>query len=425
MEIIEDMEKVTILKGQLLYTSTPEAFEIYSDSYLVAVDGQVEAIYKKLPERYTHDLVHDYGDRVIIPGFVDLHLHASQFLQCGMGMTKQVLDWLDDYTFDLEREFQDRGFAREMYTLFVDKLVASGTLRACIFASTSTEGTEELYEVLKQKGLGAYVGKVNMDRNAPPFILESTQESLEGTRYLIEKYNNENLVKPILTPRFAPTSSKELLKGLGELAMAHKLPVQSHLSENRDEIRWVLELFGGCENYADVYQKNNLFGQTKSLMAHGIYLEKAELELIKRNKLILVHCPDSNINLRSGIMPVRRYLEMGLKVGLGSDIAGGHKIGLNEAMVRAIQLSKILSLEEEGARPLSVSEVFYMATKLGGNFFGKVGSFEKGYSLDALVLEDSPVIAKRYSLVDRLEKFIYTGDDRNIKARYVEGRLLS
>jgi guanine deaminase len=418
------MKNVLIVKGHFIFTPTPETYEIYENNCLVSVDGKVEGIYPSIPDRFKGCAVHDYGNRLVIPGFVDLHLHAAQFLQCGMGMTNTLLDWLGDYTFDLEREFQNRAFAREAYTCFAEKLVACGTLRACIFASSSTVGTQELFEVLKKKGIGAYVGKVNMDTNAPDFIIETTKASLEGTKYLIEKYQDEKRVKPIITPRFAPTSTKGLLKGLGDLAIKYHLPVQSHLCENPDEIQWVRDLFPGAKNYSDVYFKNNLFGQTKTVMAHGIFLGEDERELVKRMDLMLVHCPDSNINVRSGIMPVRAYLDMGLRVGLGSDIAGGHKIGLNDAMVRAIQLSKILNLADGKLKPLTVSEAFYMGTKSGGSFFGKTGSFEKDFWFDALVLEDDLMIANRYPLEDRLEKFIHTGDDRNICARYVEGEKL-
>jgi len=418
------MENVLVIKGHFMFTPTPETFAVYENSCLVCVDGKIEGIYPTLPDRFKGGTVHDYGNRLVIPGFVDLHLHAAQFLQCGIGMTHRLLDWLGDYTFDLERRFQDRGFAREAYTCFADKLLACGTLRACIFASSSTAGTQELFEVLKEKGIGAYVGKVNMDTNAPDFILETTQASLEGTKYLIETYGDEQRVKPIITPRFAPTSTQALLKGLGDLAVKYQLPVQSHLAENPDEIQWVRNLFPGAKNYSDVYFKHNLFGQTKTVMAHGIFLEAEERALVKQMDLMLAHCPDSNINVRSGIMPVRSYLDMGIRVGLGSDIGGGHKIGLNEAMVRAIQLSKILNLANGELNPLSVSEAFYMGTKSGGSFFGKTGSFEKDFWFDALVLEDDVMIANRYSPKDRLEKFIHTGDDRNICARYVEGEKL-
>jgi len=416
------MSNVLVIKGHFIFTKNAEKFKIYKDSFLVSIDGKVEGIYQTIPEKYKACRFQDYGNKLIIPGFVDLHLHAAQFLQCGVGMTNQLLDWLEDYTFDLEKEFRNEDFARKAYTAFADKLLACGTLRSCIFASSSTTGTEVLFEILKSKGIGAYVGKVNMDRNAPEAITETTEESLKGTEYLINKYQNEQLVKPIITPRFAPTCTDELLKGLGALAQKYDVPVQSHLSENIDEVKWVQRLFQDAENYSDIYYKNNLFGQTKTLMAHAIYLSEDEKNLASQMRPFLVHCPDSNLNVRSGIMPVREYLNMGLKIGLGSDIAGGHKIGLNEAMVRAIQLSKLINLENAELPPLTMAEAFYMGTKGGGRFFGKIGSFEKGYMFDALVIEDEPMIAERYSLEDRLEKFIYTGDDRHIVARYVEGK---
>lgn len=416
------MSNVLIIKGHFIFTKIADKFKIYKNSFLVSVDGRVEGIYQTMPEKYKGCRFQNYGNKLIIPGFVDLHLHAAQFLQCGVGMTNQLLDWLEDYTFDLEKEFRNEDFARKAYTAFADKLLACGTLRSCIYASSSTTGTEVLFEILKSKGIGAYVGKVNMDRNAPDSITETTEKSLGGTEYLIKKYQNEQLVKPIITPRFAPTCTEELLKGLGKLAQKYDIPVQSHLSENIDEVKWVQRLFQGAENYSDIYYKNNLFGQTKTLMAHAIYLSEDEKNLASQMRPFLVHCPDSNLNVRSGIMPVREYLNMGLKIGLGSDIAGGHKIGLNEAMVRAIQLSKLINLENAELPPLTMAEAFYMGTKGGGSFFGKTGSFEKGYMFDALIIEDEPMIAKRYSLKDRLEKFIYTGDDRNIVARYVEGK---
>lgn len=409
-----------ILKGNIVFTKTLENFQVHEDSYLVSKDGKVEGIYESLPEEYKNLDVKDYGNRLIIPGFNDLHLHAAQYLQCGMGMANQLLDWLNDYTYDLEKDFQNEEFAREVYNRFADDLVAHGTLRASVYASSSTSGTDILFGILKEKGLGAFVGKVNMERNAPDFIIENDEDSIKGTRYLIEKYKDEKLVKPIITPRFAPTSSEESLTRLGQLAKEYKVPVQSHVNENKDEVKWVGELFPKSKNYLGVYEDYGLLDS--AIMAHAIYLNDDEIEIAKNNDVILVHCPDSNINVRSGIMPIRKYLNLGLKLGLGSDIAGGHKIGLNEAMVRAIQLSKLYSMDHPEYEPLTISEAFYLATKGGGEFFGKVGSFEKDFSLDALVIEDDELIANRYSLEDRLERFIYIGDDRNIVARYVEGR---
>lgn len=416
-------QQIQVLKGHIVYTPDSTSFKVHENSYLVVKEGRVAAIADDLTGEYSEIAVQDYGDRLIIPGFVDLHLHGAQFLQCGMGMTKKLLEWLNDYTFSLEQKFQEREFARRAYSAFAEKLLANGTLRSCIFASSSTSGTEELFEALKRVGVGAYVGKVAMDCNAPDCIIESTEEALEGNACLIEKYKDEPLVKPIITPRFAPTCSGSLMEGLGKMARASGLPVQSHLNESPEEISWVKALFPGVQSYSHLYDQYGLFGSTPTVMAHCVHMQPDELELVKENGVFMVHCPDSNINVRSGIMGVRDYLDQGYKLGLASDIAGGHKLGMNEAMVRAIQLSKLRSLVT-GEIPLTASEVFYLGTKGGGEFFGNTGSFEKGYSFDALILEDEPLVAAHYSVTDRLEKFLHTGDDRNIIARYVEGRKL-
>ncbi len=416
------MSDVLIIKSNFIFAQKPEKLETSKQSFLVVEDGRIEGIYPQLPEKWRNNHVMDYSGNFVIPGFVDLHLHASQFLQCGIGMTKQLLDWLEDYTFELEAKYNDTVFAREAYSLFADKLAASGTLSSCIFASSSTKGTEILVEQLKRRGLRAYVGKVNMDCNAPENIIETTRESLDSTRYFVEKYRNEPLVRPIITPRFAPTCTGKLLAGLGELASSYNIPVQSHLSENMQEIEWVKNLFEGCDSYSDVYMQNGLFGQTKTCMAHAIHLTPEERELVRQQNVFLVHCPDSNLNVRSGIMPVREYLKMDIPLGLASDVAGGHKLFLGEAVVRAIQLSKLVFMGDDSLEPLSFPEAFYLGTKGGGKFFGDTGSFEKGYFFDALVIEDEPVFRELYSLEDRLEKFVYTGDDRNITACFVEGK---
>lgn len=417
------MKQVLIVKGHIVHTTSPAKFEVYENSFLVVVDGLVQDVYSTLPENYSGLPVEDYGDKLIIPGFVDLHLHGAQFLQCGMGMTKKLLQWLNDYTFKLEKNFQDPAFAKEAYESFVRSLVAHGTLRACIFGTSSTSGTKELFQALKRAGVSAYVGKVNMDCNAPDYLLETVKESLKDTREIIENYKDEPLVKPIITPRFAPTCSRELLEGLGQLAAEYDLPVQSHLNECEDEIAWVKELFPEASSYSDVYDSYGLFGTVPTLMAHCVHMEPEEEKRAKQNGVFMVHCPDSNINVRSGIMPVKRYLDQDFQMGLGSDVAGGHKIAMNEAVVRTIQLSKVRSLETH-EEPLTVAEAFYLGTRGGGKFFGNTGSFEKGFSFDALVLEDAPLIASHYGVVDRLEKYLYTGDDRNICARYVHGKKL-
>lgn len=414
------MNDIKILKGHIIFTDEMDHFSVHEKSYLVSIGGVIEDVYASLPSKYEHVDIVDYEDALIIPGFYDLHNHAGQYLQCGTGMTKQLLEWLKDYTYKLEADLHDETYANEVYKLFVEDLLKYGTLGACTFATSSTRGTACLYEAFKSSGIRAFVGKVNMVANAPDYIIEEVQSSIEGNLELIKKYGREDKVKPIVTPRFAPTSTETSMKALGEIAKEHKVPVQSHISENPDEVKWVKSLYPWSENYASVYDKFGLYGQVPTLMAHAVHLTPEEIEMSKNENMTLVHCPDSNINVRSGIAPVKKYLEEGIQVALGSDIAGGHKIQMNEAIVRAIQCSKHLSLSEPDAQ-LSLSEAFYMATAQGGAFFGKMGKLKKGYALDALVVDDHKLYKQRYSLLDRLEKFIYIGDDRWITARYVDG----
>ncbi|TCK97760.1 guanine deaminase [Natranaerovirga hydrolytica] len=414
------MDTIKILKGDIAFTKSPDEVTTYKNGYLVIKDKKILGIYETIPESFQKISIDDYTDQLIIPGFVDLHVHAPQLDQVGLGLDKELMDWLDVYTFKLESRFQDMDYAKEVYNRFVDQLANNGTTRSCIFATIHKESTQLLFERLKEKGLGAYVGKVNMDANGAKYLQESTKESIEDTREIILKYSNDPLVKPIITPRFAPNCTRALLKALGQLANQHNVPVQSHLSENKKEIQWVKKLFPEATSYGDVYNHYGLFGQTPTLMAHGIYLEEEELKLLEKQDVTIVHCPDSNMNIASGMMPARRYLDRGIKIGLGSDVGGGHLLSMSQTIVRAIQNSKMLQTLT-GEKALTMSEAFYMATKGGGKFFGKVGSFETGYTFDGLIIDDEKWTKERLTIEERLNRFIYVGDDRNIIIRYING----
>ncbi len=414
------MDKL-ILKGDIAFSVSPQEIKLHPDCYIVVEKGLVEGIYEKLPENLEGLSVVDRSNKLIIPGFTDLHVHAPQFYQCGIGMDLELIDWLKKYTFKQEEKFSDKEYAEKVYTHFVDEMVRQGTLHASVYSTIHKEAAEILFEILLKKGIGAFVGKVNMDRNSTAALTENTGASIRDTEELIVKYKDHPRVKPILTPRFVPACSADLLQGLGQLAAKYGVPVQSHLSENRDEVKWVKELHPEVQNYSEVYNQKGLFGQTPTLMAHCIYLEDEEIEMMRKNNVIAVHCPESNLNLGSGIMPARKLLQKGIKVGLGSDVAGGHSLSMAKVMVRAIQLSKIIKVNEPEYEPLAMEEAFYMATKGNGSFFGKTGSFETGYSFDALVIEDTSLGDPGLSLIERLQRFIYIGDDRNIISRFVNG----
>ncbi len=417
------MNKI-VLKGDIVFTPTKDKFETYEDSYIVAEDGRVVGIYEELDDKHKEYPIRDFTGKMIIPGFVDLHLHAPQYPNRGLGLDKELIPWLDTYTFPEEAKYGDVEYAKKVYSKMVKDLWREGTTRSVIFSSIHTESTKLLMDLLIKSGLGAYVGKVNMDRNTIPELMEDTQRSIVETEEIILEYRNKSeLVKPIITPRFVPTCSSELMKGLGKLAINHGVPVQSHLSENTSEVEWVRELHPELPNYASVYDEYGLFGQTSTIMAHCIYNTDKEIELMKKNGVFAAHCPYSNYNLSSGIMPVRKFLNNKIQVGLGSDISGGNSLSIPSVMVAAIQASKMKWLEtEKTLQPLTSSEAFYLGTKGGGAFFGKVGSFEEGYELDALVIDDSSLMCgDRLSLEERIQKYIYVGDDRNIIHRYVSG----
>ena len=394
-----------LLKGNFIYSIDKNEIEIKENQYLLVKDGKVEGFYNEVPSIAKDVKVEDYKDNIIIPGLSDLHVHAPQYAFRGMGMDMQLLDWLNTYAFKEEGKYRNLEYAKKQYSKFVDDVKNSATTRLSIFATLHKDATIMLMDLLENAGVKAYVGKVNMDRNSPEFLSEDTIESKEDTIEWLEqikdRYKN---IKPILTPRF--------------------MPIQSHLSENTSEIDWVADLHPDTNNYAEAYDKYNLFGkENKTIMAHCVHCPDDELNLIKQNNVTVAHCPQSNANLTSGIAPIKKMLDMGIDVGLGSDIAAGSSLSIFRAMSDAVQVSKLReAMTGEKNQILTLSEVFYLGTKGGGKFFGNVGSFEKGYEFDAIVLNDESFGDNSdFTLKERLERIIYLSDDRNIVAKYVAG----
>lgn len=282
-------------------------------------------------------------------------------------------------------------------------------------------------DLMEETGLKAYIGKVNMDRNGPDTLQEKSaadakRDTIAWIEEVQDKYTN---VKPILTPRFTPSCTDELMQELGAIQKQYHLPVQSHLSENLSEMAWVKELCPNTAFYGEAYDQFGLFGgeDCPTIMAHCVHCPDEELELIKKRGVYIAHCSQSNTNLASGICPVRRYLDAGVNIGIGSDIAGGFSVSLLRAMSDSIQTSKLYwRLVDHTAKPLTLEEVFYMATIGGGSFFGKVGSFEKDYEFDAVILSDENLpYPQTFTPKQRLERLVYLSDDRNIIGKYVAG----
>lgn len=421
-----------VLKGNICYSVSKDEIRTTSMGYAVCVDGLCEGVFETLPEAYAHLPLYDFGDRLIFPGLVDLHIHAPQYSYRGLGMDLELMDWLQVHAFPEEAKYEDLEYARRAYSIFARRMKKSATTRVSIFASRHRKATELLMDLMEESGLVSYVGKVNMDSEAPDGLREaSAEESARETRlWLDDIAGRYRHTYPILTPRFIPSCSRGLLEELKRIQADSGAAVQSHVSENLSEIQFVRELFPEHDFYGRVYDHYGLFGRNegksvKTLMAHCVYSSEEELRLMREQGVFIVHCPASNTNVCSGIAPIRKYLDAGMNMGLGSDVAGGQTESIFRAITDTIQVSKLYwRLVDQGAKPLSFDEAFYLATKGGGAFFGKVGSFEAGYAFDAVVLDDSSLEhPQEMTLHERLERAVYLSADLfGICAKYADGR---
>lgn len=419
------MNKSFVLKGNICHSADRNHLLVYENHYLVCVSGKSAGIFPHCPEEYKSLPLTDFGDKIIIPGMSDLHVHASQYAYRGLGMDLELLDWLQKYAFPEESKFSDLSYADRSYEIFSDHLRRSETTRASIFATLHREATELLMDKLENSGLVTYVGKVNMDRNSPDYLRET---SVDETRlWLEETVGKWERTFPILTPRFIPSCSDEMLRGISQLRREFHVPLQSHLSENLGEIQWVKELVPGSVNYGDAYRMFDLFGgDYPCIMAHCVYSDELEMQMMKDRGVVIAHSPESNLNISSGVAPINRYLDFGLQVGLATDVAGGSHISMFRAMTHAIQSSKIRwRLLDQSVEPLTFDTAFYIATRGGGAFFGKVGAFDADFEFDAVVLDDSNLDHPQpLSVRERLERMAYLADERNIFAKYVAGSKL-
>ena len=410
---------ITILHGNIIHAPAFGELAAVPKGYLVLEDGVLREICGSIPEKYAGFPVTDYGDALIMPSFADLHLHAPQYPMLGMGMDLPLLDWLEKYTFSTEAEFSDNAYARRVYRRLARDLITSGTTRAAVFSSRHTDATLILMEELEKAGVTGYVGKVNMDRNSG-LSQEGTRESIEETLRWLENCRFD-LVKPIITPRFTPSCSDELMEALGKIAIERDLPVQSHLSENTGEIAWVRELHPDCPQYWESYEKYGLW-KDRTLMAHCVHSDAREQGAMAGSGVWAVHCAASNTNLCSGTAPVRELISRGVSVALGSDIAGGDQLAMHKVIVMSIRASKIKQMET-GAPFLTVPEAYYLGSSAGHEYFGGGAGFRPGHKLHAIVVDDSgmPEPARELSLEERFERSIYLMDKRAIKAVYSEG----
>lgn len=414
-----------VMRGDIIYTPDMNEMICVENGYLVYENGVVKGVYDTLSDEDATAIYEDYKGCLIIPGFNDIHLHAPQWRNCGIGYSEELLPWLNKYTFPLEAEFEDTKLAEELYRGFLRDLILYGTTRACMFATRHEEATKILFEQVRRSGIGAYIGKVNMDRNSIERLQETTQASLTETERLVnwvEETRENDRVNYILTPRFVPSTTTELMKGLGKIQERYGLMVQSHLNENVDEVAWVSQLHPECASFASVYYDYGLMPKKKTVLAHCIHNTEEEAKLLRDQEVLFAHCASSNMNLSSGIMPLRRYLKEGQRIGLATDISASESVSMARTIVSTIQASKIHWCQHPQEPAISFKEAFYLATKGSGQLFGKVGSFEAGYEMDALVIRDQEQSQDAaLSLAERLERYVYMEDPKQIVVRMVHG----
>ena len=414
------------IKGDILYSKSLNKVSQNENSYIVCVDGKSEGVFKKLPAKYKGIKIYDYSGHIVIPGLVDMHLHAPQYSFIGLHMDLKLLDWLNKYTFPAESKYKDLKFAKKAYDIFVDDLKKTATTRFAMFATIHNDATLYLMSRLEKVGFKGYVGKVNMDRNSPKILVEKTKNSVKDTILWIEACKKFKNIKPILTPRFIPSCTDELMSELSNIMKTYNLPVQSHLSENRSEIEWVKELMPSVSNYEEAYDRFEMLGSvTNTIMAHYVWPDEKGIELMKDRNVWVAHSPSSNRNLGSGIAPIGRYLKEGVKVGLATDVAGGSYLSMFRAIEDTITASKIRnSLIDDKYASVIIEQALYIATIGGGEFFGKVGSFDKGYEFDAVVLDENDiptVLMPELNLLERFERFIYRPKDK-VLAKFIAGK---
>ena len=413
-----------ILKGDLVSAPALGALNTVEQGCLILDDeGRILGTEKAVPQGADAELI-DCGHALIMPSFADMHLHAPQYPMLGMGMDLPLIDWLNTYTFETEARFSDLDFARRTYQRLASDLITNGTTRVCMFSSLHTDATLILMEELERAGVTGYVGKVNMDRNGSAHLQETTEESKRETLRWLDECARFQYVKPILTPRFTPSCTDELMAWLGSLANERGLYVQSHLSENRSEIAWVKELHPDCAQYWETYAKYGLW-KDHTVMAHCVHSDARECAAMRDHGVVVAHCAGSNINLCSGVSPVREMLQQGIWVTLGSDIAGGALLPMYKVVTMSIRASKIKRIETDWSEDfLTVPEAYYLGSTSGHRYFGAQGGFAAGDKLHAIVVDDSDFIepTRPLSVRERFERAIYMMHRHNIVSVWSEGR---
>lgn len=387
----------------------------------VKMIGAEEKIAPLLPEKIT---LKDYSGKLILPGFIDGHVHAVQN-QVIASYGKSLLEWLEKYTFPLEEKFENPDFAKSSIQFFLKQLLLNGTTTAAIFPSRHPEATAILFEEALKLNMRIIAGKTSMDRNAPKALCDETSLTYQENNNLREKYDKQARLTYALTPRFAITSTEAQLDAIAKLKKEHiSMPVQTHVSENIEEVISTKKLFPWAKSYLDIYDSYGFLGKG-SLMAHGIYLEEEEWKRLAETQTSLVHCPTSNLFLGSGLFNIQKCRDFNIPLALGSDVGGGISYSMLKTAAEAYKIARLQKLE------FTARNAFYLLTLGGARALNQdkyIGNFEVGKEADLIVLKPfaTPLLKERLKNVQNIDELLFVimmlGDERNIHSVYLEGK---
>lgn len=363
----------------------------------------------------THDGTFlDKTDFLCIPGFIDTHVHLSQYNIRG-SHSPNLLHWLNTYTFAEENKSRKPQYAEEIARKFFSDQLMAGTTTSVIYTAPFFTACDKAFQVAEELGLRSIIGMTMMDQNSPDYLLQKTNDSLRDSFFLFDKWNKTNpLLEYVLTPRFAPTCSAKLMEKTGAFARDNDAYIQTHLSENIDEINWVKELYPECSTYTEVYNKFNILG-SKTLLGHVIHLEDEEIQLLKESDSKVIHCPDSNFFIKSGMFPLEKLKKAGIKLALASDVAGGTTLSMPFIM-------KMFAYRQN-TYLVSPQEAFYFATLGGAVVLSKehtIGSLDINKEADIVFLSLPDLASKD---VDRiLSDILYLNHLISIESTYIAGK---
>jgi len=426
---------ITALRGTVVtcrddpfLTDPATAFAVETDGVVICRNGVVEAVGSagELLKTAPPGSVTDYSGCLIVPGFIDTHVH---YVQTGMVAScgEQLLDWLDRYAFPAEMEFSDPAHAAAMAKVFCDELLRNGTTTALVFCAVYPQSVDALFAEAERRGMRIAAGKVLMDRNAPAALRDTAQSGYDDSKALIARWHGHGRSLYAITPRFAGTSTPAQLDAAGALWREHKdVLVHSHIAENKREIAWTAELFPERKDYLDVYAHHGLTGK-RAVLAHGVHLSEDQLCRCHESGTALAHCPTSNLFLGSGLFRIAAAKDprRPVQVGLGTDIGGGTSFSLLATMGAAYEIAQL------GGRTLSAVEAFYLATLGGARALAledRIGTIAPGYEADFAVLDPkaTPLLTLRNARADKVEDVLFAlmmlGDDRAVRATYVGGQ---